>query len=148
MALPETDEDTIKSLKEGYEDASRDGGRSSSEACYLLVWGLVHSKRKKDVGEGLQLAGALMESDELEDERKKDLVYIKCVALYKLGKYLEAKRQLEEFLLVSPNHRQALQIKEMVDEKLVRDGLIGVGVLSTGALIASIAVAVLSSGRK
>jgi len=49
---------------------------------------------------------------------------------------------------VSPNHRQALQIKEMVDEKLVRDGLIGVGVLSTGALIASIAVAVLSSGRK
>jgi len=49
------------------------------------VWGLVHSKRKKDVGEGLQLAGALMESDELEDERKKDLVYIKCVALYKLG---------------------------------------------------------------
>jgi len=35
MALPETDEDTIKSLKEGYEDASRDGGRSSSEACYL-----------------------------------------------------------------------------------------------------------------
>ena len=53
-----------------------------------LVWGLVHSKRKKDVGEGLQLAGALMESDEIDDDRKKDLVYIKCVAMYKLGGFL------------------------------------------------------------
>lgn len=49
------------------------------------MWGLVHSKKKKEVSEGLQLASALMESDEIDDERKKDLVYIKCVALYKLG---------------------------------------------------------------
>ena len=55
---------------------------------HRLVWCLVHSKRKKDVGEGLKIEGALMESDEIDDERKKDLVYIKCVAMYKLGGYL------------------------------------------------------------
>ncbi len=62
------------------------GKNRASEFPCRLVWGLVHSKSKKDVSEGLQLAGALMESDEIEPGRKKDLVYIKCVALYKLGK--------------------------------------------------------------
>lgn len=74
-----------------------------------LVWGLVHSKRKTDVNSGSQLASVLMQSDDMDAAAKKDLVYFQCVALYKLGKYVDAKRQLDEFLEVSQNPQHSQQ---------------------------------------
>ena len=64
------------------------------------MWALVHSKRRADVEKGLQLADALIQSDDMDDDGKKDLVYFCCVAKYKLGKYVEARAQLDEFLKV------------------------------------------------
>lgn len=58
----------------------------------------MHSKKKADIDQGSQLASVLMQSDDMDAKAKKDLVYFQCVALYKLGKYVDAKRQLEEFL--------------------------------------------------
>ena len=55
-----------------------------------------------------------------------------------------------KFLLpqVSPNHRQALSLKEAVDDRLVRDGLIGVGIAGTvGVVLAGVLAAVLSNRR-
>ena len=69
---------------------------------HRLVWGLVHSKKKADIDHGSQLASVLMQSDDMDARAKKDLVYFQCVALYKLGRYVDAKRQLEEFLSVIP----------------------------------------------
>lgn len=147
-ALPETDEYQVATLRQEYEKLSKDGGGPASEACFRLVWGLVHSKKKADIDQGSQLASVLMQSDDMDAKAKKDLVYFQCVALYKLGKYVDAKRQLEEFLQVSPNHRQALSLKEAVDDRLVRDGLIGVGIASTvGVVIAGVLAAVLSNRR-
>lgn len=86
-----------------------------------LVWGLVHSKKKTDVVNGSQLASVLMQSDELDDGAKKDLVFFQCVALYKLGKYVDAKRQLDEFLevTVSQQHCQsASQVPEITSSNL------------------------------
>ena len=76
----------------------------SRRFCLLLcrlVWGLVHSKRKTDISNGSQLASVLMQSDDMDAKAKKDLVYFQCIALYKLGKYVDAKRQLDEFLQVN-----------------------------------------------
>ena len=68
-----------------------------------LVWGLVHSKKKSDISNGSQLASVLMQSDDMDAGAKKDLVYFQCVALYKLGNYVDAKHQLNEFLEVCLN---------------------------------------------
>ena len=67
-----------------------------------LVWALVHSKRRQDTGAGLQLADVLLQSDDLDNSSKQDLIYLRCVALYRLGNYLGVRDQLEEFLKV-PN---------------------------------------------
>ena len=64
------------------------------------MWGLIHSKKKSDVQSGSQLADVLMQSDDIDANAKKDLVYFQCVAMHKLGRYVDAKRQLEEFLEV------------------------------------------------
>ena len=72
----------------------------NSLAWCRLVWALVHSKRRQDTGAGLQLADVLLQSDDLDNPSKQDLIYLRCVALYRLGNYLGVRDQLEEFLKV------------------------------------------------
>ena len=52
------------------------------------------------MAQGLRLAEALIQSDEMDDAGKKDLVYFCCVAKYKMGKYVDAKHQVDELLKV------------------------------------------------
>ncbi len=59
-----------------------------------------------------------------------------------------AQDMLQRHLLqVSPNHRQAISLKEAVDDRLVRDGLIGVGIGSVAVILAGVVAAALSSRR-
>ena len=50
--------------------------------------------------QGLQLAGALISSEEEDAKMKNELIYLCCVGKYRLGKYLEAKSQVKELLKV------------------------------------------------
>jgi hypothetical protein len=70
------------------------------------VWGLVHSQRSADIRRGLDLAEQLLKSHELDGQDHKDLVYLRAVAQYRLGNVLDARRQLDELLAVSPHSRQ------------------------------------------
>ena len=64
------------------------------------MWGLVHSRRRSDTEAGLNLADALLQSDDLDAQSKSDLVYLRCVALYRKGDYIGVRSQLDEFLKV------------------------------------------------
>ncbi len=69
-----------------------------------------------------------------------------AVGCYRQGKYVEARRSLKEVLLVSPDFRQAETLQAAVDDKILREGLLGVGV---GAAVLGVGLAILfSSGRK
>ena len=70
------------------------------------MWGLVHSQRSADIRRGLDLAEQLLKSQELDGQDHKDLVYLRAVAQYRLGNVLDARRQLDELLAVSPHSRQ------------------------------------------
>ena len=74
--------------------------------CGRYVWGLVHSQRSADIRRGLDLAEQLLKSQELDGQDHKDLVYLHAVAQYRLGNVLDARRQLDELLAVSPHSRQ------------------------------------------
>ncbi len=65
------------------------------------MWALVHSKSQNKVKQGLELAETRLGSKErpAADEQR-ELVYYCAVAFYKLGRYIDARRQLEELLKV------------------------------------------------
>lgn len=64
------------------------------------VWNLVHSGWRTDPERGKALANLLMESPDLEDNFKRDLVYLIAVADYKLGNLIHTRKQLAELLKV------------------------------------------------
>lgn len=65
-----------------------------------LVWNQVHSRWRTDMERGKALAEALMTSPDLDDQLKRDLVYLIAVADYKLGNILQARKQLRALLEV------------------------------------------------
>lgn len=65
----------------------------------------MHSSRNGDVQRGLGLAEELLQADSLDGQEQRDLIYLESVAYYKLGRVLEARRQLDELLKHSPNFR-------------------------------------------
>jgi fission 1 protein len=100
----------------------------------------VHSIKNSDVRRGLDLAEELLQSRGLDEQEQRDLIYLQSVAYYKLGKMLEARRQLDELLKVSPSFRQAQTLKAAVEEQIVKEGLVGIGMAS--AVLGLVGVAI------
>ncbi len=100
----------------------------------------MHSSKDSDVRRGLDLAEELLQSKSLDEQEQRDLVYLESVAYYKLGKMLEARRQLEELLKVSPSFRQAQTLKAAVEEQIVKEGLVGIGLASALVGLAGVAI--------
>ena len=57
-------------------------------------------------------------------------------------------RQLQNALQVAPSSHQALQLKSAVDDAIVKEGLIGVGVGTGLVTVAAVAIGLLMSSRK
>lgn len=100
----------------------------------------MHSIKNSDVRRGLDLAEELLQSRGLDEQEQRDLIYLQSVAYYKLGKMLEARRQLDELLKVSPSFRQAQTLKAAVEEQIVKEGLVGIGMAS--AVLGLVGVAI------
>ncbi|CAL8467885.1 g7423 [Coccomyxa elongata] len=116
-------------------------------ACFRLVWTLVHSIKNSDVRRGLDLSEELLQSKTLDDQEQRDLVYLQSVGYYKLGKVLEARRQLDELLKVSPNFRQAQTLKAAVEDQIVKEGLVGIGLASALVGLAGVALGIAFARR-
>lgn len=94
------------------------------------------------------MAEELLQAKSLDDQEQRDLVYLQSVAYFKLGKVLEARRQLEELLKVSPNFRQAQTLKAAVEEQIVKEGLVGIGLASALLGLAGLAIGIIAAGRR
>lgn len=129
MELPVTDKELISRCQREYEEASRTGADTSA-AGLRLVWALVHARSvATDVARGVQLAEALMDKPGTDPQFQRELVYLRAVGKYRAGKLLEARRQLDELLKVSPESHQAQQLKEAVESQIIKEGLVGVGIV-------------------
>ncbi|CAK0762230.1 hypothetical protein CVIRNUC_002936 [Coccomyxa viridis] len=146
--LPVTDPDMIAGLQADWENENRKGSSESTQAAFRLVWGLVHSERNTDVGRGLEFAEELLRDKSIDAQDQRDLVYLTAVAMYRLGRVLDARRQLEELLKVNPQWRQAQTLKAAVDDQVVREGLLGLGVATAIGGVAALILAAALGGRR
>lgn len=111
-----------------------------------LVWTLVHSTWLSDARRGRELAEALASDPGAEPGAVRDLLYLQAVAAHKLGDNVGARRLLTSLLATSPHCRQATALKTAVDDAVVRDGLVGLGV--GAALVAAAGFAIASFMRR
>ncbi|KAJ7541631.1 hypothetical protein O6H91_10G067800 [Diphasiastrum complanatum] len=138
--LPWTDTDVIQNCER--EAAAQGVGISEasdqSESMMRLAWALVHSHQPADVQRGIAMLEAALTSKS-SSQKKRETLYLLAVGQFRAGDYARSRRLVDQALEIAPDFRQAVDLKKMVEDKIAKDGMIGVG-------LAAAAVGIVASG--
>ncbi|KAJ2328192.1 mitochondrial membrane protein [Coemansia sp. RSA 2681] len=114
-------------LQRQYE---REFPRVRIQTKFNYAWGLIKSSTKREQQLGVRL---MQEIYQEHAERQRECVYYLAIGNYKLGEYANARVFVEQLLALEPENAQAKCLRELIDDRVSREGLIGLA-LSGGAL--------------
>ncbi|GAU22165.1 hypothetical protein TSUD_251930 [Trifolium subterraneum] len=136
--LPICDSDIIAGCEK--EVAEADKNNSSEEAMQesllRLSWALVHSKRPEDVQRGIAMLQSASITNTPDPLRQREKLYLLAVGYYRSGDYSRSRDLVDTCLEIAPDWRQALTLKEAIQERITKDGVIGIGIAATAAAAA------------
>ncbi|KAL9411521.1 hypothetical protein AB3S75_045176 [Citrus x aurantiifolia] len=138
--IPWCDRDIIGGCEREVAEANDD--KQKSESIMRLSWALVHSRQAEDVQRGIaMLEASLANSSPPLQQREK--LYLLAVGYYRTGEYAKSRQILEQCLEIAPDWRQALGLKKTVEDRIAKDGVIGIGITATavGLIAGGIAAA-------
>ncbi|GFY96148.1 tetratricopeptide repeat (TPR)-like superfamily protein [Actinidia rufa] len=75
--------------------------------------------------------------------QKREKLYLLAVGYYRSGEYPRSRKLAEQCLEIAPDWRQALTLKKAVEDRITKDGVIGIGITATavGLIVGGIAAA-------
>ena len=100
---------------------------------FEYAWCLVRSDESSDVRKGVVLLEDLYTKG--SEEEKRDYIYYLALGHTKLKDYQKAKKFIDAILYKEPNNGQALELKALVDDRLRKDGLLGMALVGGGAVM-------------
>ncbi|KAL1923671.1 uncharacterized protein VTP21DRAFT_8651 [Calcarisporiella thermophila] len=115
----------------------REGENVTLTTKFNLAWGLIKSRRSNDQREGMELMRDIYDND---PQRRRECIYYLAVGHYKLGEYSEARHFVDALLRDEPRNPQATELKKAIDDRVSRDGIIGLAIV--GGLIAVVGGAI------
>lgn len=84
----------------------------------------------------------------LEDRYcENDCLYYMAVGYYRLDDVVQSRRALDRLLKVSPNDRRAISLLDIVEDKITKDGVIGISIVSGIAVVAGLITAAFAGAR-
>eukprot|EP00198_Chlamydomonas_reinhardtii_P011259 XP_001700596.1 predicted protein [Chlamydomonas reinhardtii] len=96
--LPVVDLDLVEHADSEYRSIFQTGSAEEVEAArFRLIWALVHSSQHRHQTRGLELCRASLAAG-LQPPADREHRYLAAVACYKLGQYIEARRELARLL--------------------------------------------------
>lgn len=95
---------------------------------------LVRAKQRACIQEGLSSFQKLFTKTKDEDI-KRDALYYMAIAQTKLNNYEEALKYLQSILNIQPNNEQVRELYVEVNKRMKRDGLIGLGIVGSAAVV-------------
>ncbi|KAL6530529.1 hypothetical protein OROMI_028418 [Orobanche minor] len=146
--------------REVAEARKEESADRTNESIMRLSWALVHSRKPEDVQRGI----AMLEAKYISDLDPLDVVINKCFA-YQHQQSIANEREilfasrriLQKWGLckeqaasrpvlggrIAPDMRQALSLKKTVEDRITKDGVIGIGITATavGLIAGGIAAA-------
>ncbi|XP_024017784.1 mitochondrial fission 1 protein A isoform X1 [Morus notabilis] len=144
--IPWCDRDVILGCEREVADATNGGSdERKNESIMRLSWALVHSRQPEDVRRGVAMlevsAASLTNSSSPLEQREK--FYLLAVGYYRTSEYSKSRQLLEQCLEIAPDWRQALALKKTVEDRIAKDGVIGIGIAATavGLIAGGIAAA-------
>lgn len=110
-----------------------------------LPQGLIKSNHRVEQQEGVRLLSEIFRNSR---ERRRECLYYLALGNYKLGNYAEARRYNEFLLDLEPANLQAASLKELIDEKVQKEGLVGVAIVGGLAVAAGVVGSMLFKGMR
>ncbi|KAK0388628.1 hypothetical protein NLU13_4871 [Sarocladium strictum] len=119
-------------LRAQYE---KEGDMVGVQTKFNYAWGLVKSTSRSDQQLGVRLLSDIFRTS---PERRRECLYYLALGNYKLGNYAEARRYNDLLLDKEPANLQAANLRQLVDDKVAREGLMGVAILSGVGIAAGV----------
>lgn len=104
---------------------------------FQFALNLVRAKQKTQIEEGFTLFQDLF--GRTRDENiKRDALYYMAVAQTKLNNYEQALKYLQTILNIQPTNEQVRDLYIEVNNRMKKDGLIGLGIVGGAALVGAV----------
>ncbi|XP_078442145.1 tetratricopeptide repeat (TPR)-like superfamily protein [Wolffia australiana] len=139
--IPWCDRDIIAGCERELAENDR-SSENMSESLMRLSWALVHSRQPEDVQRGIGMLEASL-SNSSSMLQKREGLYLLAVGYYRNGDYSRSRQLVEQCLEIQPEWRQAQTLKKAVEDKIAKDGMIGIGIAATavGLVVGGVAAA-------
>ncbi|EXC10884.1 hypothetical protein L484_002548 [Morus notabilis] len=143
--IPWCDRDVIAGCEREVAEAQNGSSDELVKECIMrLSWALVHSRQPEDVQRGIAMLEASVTDSNNSPLQLREKLYLLAVGHYRSGDYSRSRELVEQCLMIAPDWRQALTLKKAIEDRITRDGVIGVGIAATavGLIAGGIAAAV------
>lgn len=142
--IPWCDRDVVAGCEREAADAEK--GSSDEllkESILRLSWALVHSRQPEDVQRGIAMLEAALSGDD-NPLKMREKLYLLAVGYFRSGDYSRSRELVEQCLTIAPDWRQAMTLKKSIEDRITKDGVIGIGIAATavGLIAGGIAAAV------
>lgn len=117
----------------------------SIQSRFNYAWGLVCSSKVSDQHTGVQMLTDLFKDS---PERRREVLYYLSIGSYKLQDYSKARKYADILLELEPENRQAGQLRQIIEDRLAKEGLIGVVITSGVVAAAAATIAFLIRNKK
>ncbi|GMH00006.1 hypothetical protein Nepgr_001845 [Nepenthes gracilis] len=141
--IPWCDRDIIVGCEREVAEANKGSSDEVKSECIMrLSWALVHSRQPEDVQRGIAMLEASLSSSS-NPLQVRERLYLLAVGYYRSGDYSKSRQLVERCLQIAPDWRQALTLKKAIEDRITKDGVIGIGIAATavGLVVGGIAAA-------
>ena len=79
-------------------------------------------------------------------DRRRECLYYLALGNYKLGNYAEARRYNDSLLELEGGNMQAQSLQQLIDDKVAKEGMVGMAIVGGLAAAAAVGVGMLVKG--
>ncbi|KAG0054603.1 mitochondrial membrane protein [Gryganskiella cystojenkinii] len=113
----------------------REGEYVTEQTRFNYAWGLIKSKNRREQTQGVLLLTDIYR--EVPDRRRECLFYL-ALGHFKLGNYNDARKFNESLLEFEPNNSQAHALRQEIEDRVAKEGYIGMAIVGTVAAVGTI----------
>ncbi|PXF40315.1 Mitochondrial fission 1 protein [Gracilariopsis chorda] len=118
--------------------------RPNPTAKFNYAWALIRSKERPNIKKGVIMMQGLLE-DRYAD---RDCLYYMALGYYRLDDVVSSRKCLDKLLKLAPNCRQAISLMDIVEDKITKDGVIGISIVSGIAVVGGLLAAAFAGGKR
>ncbi|KAJ5584412.1 uncharacterized protein N7459_004212 [Penicillium hispanicum] len=132
----------LQVLRAQYE---KEGDYVGIQTKFNYAWGLIKSNIRSDQQEGVRLLSEIFRG---APERRRECLYYLALGNYKLGNYGEARRYNDLLLEKEPANLQAASLGSLIDDKVAKEGLMGIAIVGGLAVAAGVVGSLVLKGAR